>query len=191
MGEFIKAFRIYVILTLLTGLCYPLLVTGIAQLIFPYQANGSLIVQDNKTIGSELLGQQFKDPKYFWSRPSATNPAYNASASSGSNLGPTNPKLKESKDELFKKLNESIGKEHTAPEDLCTSSGSGLDPHISPEAAECQVERVSRLRSLSSDIVANLVKKHTKSPQLGILGKPVVNVLTLNIDLDRDRNNQK
>ncbi len=176
----------FLLLTLLTGIAYPLLVTGIAQLTMPGQANGSLIVKDGKTAGSSLIGQSFSDPKYFWSRPSATGSvANNAAASSGSNLGPTNPALMDAVKARVQALRAADpGNIQLVPVDLVTASASGLDPHISPAAAEYQLARVARLRNLSTDAVQAAVAKHTEGRQFGILGEPRVNVLELNLALD-------
>ncbi len=173
-------------MTLVTGLVYPLAMTGVAQIVFPYQANGSLIERDGKVIGSQLIGQQFDAPKYFWSRPSATGPMpYNAAASTGSNLGPTNPAQLDAvrvRVELTQKANPD--QRGPVPVDLVTASGSGLDPHISPAAAEYQIARVAKMRNLKLETVRELVAKHTDGRQLGILGEPTVNVLKLNLALD-------
>jgi K+-transporting ATPase ATPase C chain len=172
--------------TLLTGLVYPLAVTGMAQLIFPYQANGSLMQRDGEVIGSELIGQSFTDAKYFWGRPSATVPVpYNAAASSGSNLGPTNPALEQAVRARIEALQSADpGNEAPIPVDLVTASASGLDPHISVAAALYQVPRVARERSLSETQVRLLVAQYTEGPQFGFLGEPRVNVLRLNLALD-------
>jgi K+-transporting ATPase ATPase C chain len=181
-----QAFRILVMLTLVTGVAYPLLVTGIAQLVFPEQANGSLIHRGEKVVGSALIGQPFSEPKYFWSRPSATSPMpYNGGASSGSNQGPTNPALKEAVEGRVKALRDAgADPKQPVPVDLVTASGSGLDPHISPAAAEYQVSRVAKVRNISEDSVRKLVAENTEPRQLGVMGEPRVNVLKLNLTLD-------
>jgi K+-transporting ATPase ATPase C chain len=177
----IQAIRALIFLSIVTGIAYPLLVTGIAQLAFNEQANGSLILQNEKIVGSRLIGQPFSDPRYFWGRPSATSPMpYNGAASSGSNQGPTNPALKEAVEGRIKAL----GGPTPVPADLVTASGSGLDPHISPAAAEYQVVRVAKARSLPEEPVRALVQEYTRGRQLGVLGEPVVNVLELNLALD-------
>ena len=180
------AIMLLLLLTLLTGLVYPLGITALAQLLFPYQANGSLIVKDGRVVGSSLIGQPFDDPKYFWSRPSATAPfSYNAAASSGSNLGPTNEALMkavQSRVDALKASDPDNGA--PIPVDLVTASGSGLDPHISPAAAEYQVRRVARNRGLDEATVRQMVAQHTQGRQWGILGEPRVNVLKLNLALD-------
>ena len=174
------------ILTVITGLIYPLLITAIAQLVFPAQANGSLILQRGSVIGSELIGQPFSDPRYFWSRPSATVPfPYNASASSGSNLGPLNPALLDAVRQRAKDLRTADSSNAmTIPVDLVTASGSGLDPHISVMAALYQVPRVARTRGLTEERVRNLVERHIEERQFGVLGEARITVLLLNISLD-------
>lgn len=180
------ALMMLLILTLLTGLVYPLAVTGLAQLIFPDQANGSLIVHEGKVVGSRLIGQYFDKPEYFWSRPSATAPfPYNAAASGGSNLGPTNPALVDAVKARVAALRAADpGNESPVPVDLVTASGSGLDPHISPAAALYQVKRVARARGLDESAVQTLVTQHTEGRQFGLLGERRVNVLQLNLALD-------
>jgi potassium-transporting ATPase KdpC subunit len=180
------ALSMLLVLTLLTGVVYPLTVTGLAQLIFPQQANGSLIVRDGKVIGSELIGQYFEDPKYFWSRPSATSPfPYNAAASSGSNLGPTNPALIEAVKIRVATLRAADpDNDAPVPVDLVTASGSGLDPHITPASALYQAHRVARIRGLEEPQVKDLVGQNTEGRQFGLLGEPRVNVLKLNMALD-------
>lgn len=176
-----------VVLSVVTGLAYPALVTAIAQLFFPHPANGSLIVRAGQVVGSGLIGQPFDDPRYFWGRPSATAPfPYNAAASSGSNLGPTNPALIDA-------VRAGVGALRAAdpansapvPVDLVTASASGLDPHISPAAALYQVRRVARLRGFDEPAVDELVARHVEGRLLGVLGEPRVNVLALNLALDQ------
>ena len=177
------------VLTLITGVAYPLLVTGVAKVAFPDQANGSLIVKDQKVVGSTLIGQPFEDPKHFWSRLSATTPgAFNAASSTGSNLGPTNEALTKSAKARVDALR-AADPENTAPipVDLVTSSASGLDPHITPAAAEYQVRRVARARGIPEDRVRAVVAKHTEGRGLGFLGEPCVNVVLLNLELDEQK----
>src|SRR2546422_6039333 len=176
------ALVILVLMTLITGVGYPLVVTGIAQTLFRAQANGSIIVKDGKPVGSVLIGQPFDDPKYFWSRPSATSPfANNAGSSSGSNLSPTNPDLVKAVQGRVDALRAADpGNTAPVPVDLVTASGSGLDPHISPAAALYQVPRVAKARRLAPRAVRQLVDRHTAGRFLGLLGEPRVNVLALN-----------
>ncbi len=177
------AITLLALLTIITGMIYPLTVTGIAQIIFPHQANGSLIVVDGKAYGSELIGQQFDDPKYFWGRPSAAG--YNAAASSGSNLGPMNPSLEEVVQTRIDAL-KAIDPNNPLPipVDLVTAAASGLDPHISVAAALYQASRVAAARGLSEAEMTSLIEKFTEGRQFGIFGEPRVNVLMLNLSLD-------
>lgn len=181
-----QSFVLLLLMTMITGVLYPLAATGLAQLIFPRQANGSLIAKDGKPVGSVLIGQSFTDPKYFWGRPSATSPnAYNASASSGSNLGPTNPALTDAVKQRIAALR-AADPANTAPVpvDLVTASGSGLDPQISPAAAQYQLARVATARGLGIAEVKALMDEYTQGRQFGALGEPRVNVLQLNLALD-------
>lgn len=187
MTYFKPAAMLLVIFTALTGVLYPATVTGLAQVLFSHQANGSLFTDQNgKALGSELIGQPFSDPKYFWGRPSATAPyAYNAGASSGSNQGPLNPALAEAVKARIQALREADPHNQAPiPVDLVTASGSGLDPHISPAAAEYQAERVARARGLTPGKVRELVGMYTEGRQFRVLGEPRVNVLALNLALD-------
>lgn len=188
-GVLRPALVLFAALTLVTGVLYPLATTGIAKLMFPFQASGSLIERDGKVVGSQLIGQAFTSPNYFWGRPSATGPMpYNASASSGSNLGPTNPALRDAVLARIEALRQADpGNTAQIPVDLVSASASGLDPHISPAAARYQAPRVARLRALPLDKVNALIDAHTDRPLIGILGEPVVNVLTLNLALDDAR----
>ena len=183
---FRPAVSLFLLLTAITGIVYPLAVTGIAKVAFGDQADGSLIVKDGKVIGSSLIGQNFSEPKYFWGRPSATSPQpYNASASSGSNQGPLNPALVDAVKGRVEALRKADpGNTAPVPVDLVTASASGLDPHISVAAAEYQVARVARARGLVPDAVRAVVARHTEGRQLGFLGEPRVNVLALNLELD-------
>jgi K+-transporting ATPase ATPase C chain len=183
-----SAISLFLLLTLLTGVVYPLLITGIAQLVFPHQSQGSLIERGGICVGSEFIGQNFDDPKYFWGRLSATTPVpYNAASSSGSNLGPSNPDLVKAVGERIKmRQAANSASKSPIPVDLVTSSASGLDPHISPAAAEYQVARVAKARGMSETAMRQLVEKHTQKRTFGVLGEPRVNVLELNLDLDHN-----
>ena len=174
------------VLSVITGIAYPLVVTGVAQVAFPAKANGSLIESGGKPVGSELIGQPFADAKHFWSRASATSPyPYNASASSGSNQGPLNPALTDAVTARVKALRDADpGNTAPVPADLVTASASGLDPHISPASAAYQVRRVARARGMEEAVVRQLVSQHREGRQLGILGEPRVNVLAVNLALD-------
>ena len=189
MSQLRPALVLFVVLSLITGFAYPLVVTGIAQLLFSAQADGSLVTHDGKLIGSRLIGQSFSDPKYFWGRPSATSPmAYNGGASSGSNLGPLNPALHEAVKSRIEALRAADpGNTAPVPVDLVTASASGLDPHISPAAAQYQMARVARVRSLPVETVRQLVARHTEGRWLWVLGEPRVDVLALNLALDAAR----
>jgi len=183
------AITLFVSLSLVTGLLYPLAVTGIAQIAFPGAANGSLIVRDGKAVGSDLIGQSFSDPKHFWSRPSATSPMpYNGANSSGSNQGPSNPALADAVKIRLEALRAGDpGNTAPVPVDLVTASASGLDPHISRAAADYQIARVARVRGLPVERVRALVEQHTEQPLLGFIGEPRVHVLRLNLALDAAR----
>jgi potassium-transporting ATPase KdpC subunit len=178
---------LFALLTLLTGVVYPLLVTLVAQGVFPHRANGSLVERGGRPAGSELIGQPFDKRWYFWGRPSATTPApYNAASSTGSNLGPTNPDQLKAVKERVEAIRQAHPEKGDArvPVDLVTASASGLDPHISPAAAEYQVARVAKARGWSEDRVRQLVAAHTEGRTFGLLGEPRVNVLRLNLALD-------
>ncbi len=185
-SQFRPAIVLFVFLTIITGVLYPLAVTSVAAFVFPSQATGSLIVKAGQPIGSRLIGQQFDDPKYFWGRPSATSPnPYNAGSSSGSNLGPTNPALETAvKGRIAALQAADPTQQNPPPIDLVATSGSGLDPHISPAAAYYQVSRVARTRVLSEIQVRELVARHTERRTFDLLGEPRVNVLLLNFALD-------
>jgi potassium-transporting ATPase KdpC subunit len=181
-----SAVLIFLILTVITGVAYPLAATLLAQAIFPHQANGSLIIEDGKIVGSELIGQPFDDPTYFWSRPSATTPAYNAAASTGSNYGPTNPAQHDALRGRIESLRKGQpSRSESVPVDLVTASASGLDPHISPAAALYQAHRVAKARGREMHTIEQLINKNTAGRQLGVLGEPRVNVLQLNLALDQ------
>jgi potassium-transporting ATPase KdpC subunit len=184
---FRPAITLFVVLSAITGVVYPLAVTGIAQVAFPTQAAGSLIVKDGQVVGSSLIGQNFSDPKHFWGRPSATGPMpYNAANTGGSNQGPTNPALVDAVKGRIEALKAADpGNTMPVPVDLVTASASGIDPEISVAAAEYQVGRVARVRSLSPQAVKAMVERHTTERLLGLLGERRVNVLELNLDLDR------
>jgi len=175
------------LLTLITGVAYPLLVTGIAQAVFLKAANGSLIVENGKMVGSSLIGQPVDDARYFWGRPSATSPyPNNATSSSGSNLGPTNKALMDAiqgRIDAYRKADPTT--KAPIPTELVTASASGLDPHISPAGAQFQVARVARVRNVTPEAVEAIVKKHTTDSLLGIIGEPVVNVLEVNLEMDK------
>lgn len=174
------------VLTVVTGVLYPLVATGLSRLAFRHQADGSLIEKDGKPVGSELIGQSFDDPRYFWGRPSATSPnPYNGASSAGSNQGPNNPALIDAVKQRIAALKAADpGNTASVPVDLVTASASGLDPDISPAAAQYQLVRVARLRKLDPQQVLMLIRQHTQGRQLGVLGEPRVNVLELNLALD-------
>lgn len=185
------AISIFIVFTIVTGILYPGLVMVIAQTLFPHQANGSLIRQDQQMIGSSLIGQPFANPKYFWGRVSATSPSpYNAASSSGSNLGPTNPALTAAVQDRVNTLKQYDTSKELVPVDLVTASASGIDPHISPAAAEYQVARIAKSRNLSEAKLRELVAQCTQGRQFGLLGEPRVNVLELNIALDKDKSSE-
>jgi K+-transporting ATPase ATPase C chain len=185
LKEIGPAIKITLLLTLLTGLIYPLAVTGVTQILFPHQANGSLVTAGGKFAGSELIGQTFAKPGYFHSRPSAAGSGYDGTASGGSNFGPTSQKLTDRvKADVDKFQKENPGHTGPIPADLMTASASGLDPHISPDAAEAQVDRVAKVRGAPADQIRSLVASATESRTMGFLGEPRVNVLKLNLSLD-------
>jgi potassium-transporting ATPase KdpC subunit len=187
--NFITAVLMTIVTTLLLGVAYPLVVSGLAQVLFPNKANGQLIERGGKIIGSRIIGQSFSSPGYFHGRPSAAGTGYDAANSAGTNLGPTNKKLIDA----VRAAVESANKENpssSVPIDLVTTSASGLDPHVSPAAARFQVPRVARERGVSEDVIAGLVQAHTEGRQFGFLGEPVVNILELNLALD-DRHPMK
>jgi len=182
------ALSLFVALSLVTGLAYPLAMTAVSSWAFPGQASGSLRVEGGRAVGSDLIGQSFSDPRYFWGRPSATVPMpYNASGSGGSNLGPSNPALAAAVEGRVRALRRADpGNLSPVPADLVTASASGLDPHISPAAADYQAGRVARLRGLPVERVRALIARHSQGPLWGFLGEPRVEVLALNLALDRD-----
>lgn len=186
LSQLWPALRINIFLTILLGIAYPLVITGISQVVFPHQANGSLITKDGKVIGSDLIGQNFTKPEYFQGRPSAAGNGYDPTASGGSNYGPTNQKLIDrvkASAAQFRKDNPDY--HGPIPADLLTASASGLDPDISPASAEAQIARVAKARGITEDQLKQLVAANTAAPELGILGEPRVNVLKLNLALDQ------
>lgn len=186
MSDIKSSLILFVLLTLITGVVYPLVVTGVGQAMFPKQANGSVIETNGRAVGSELFGQPFSSPKYFWSRPSATGPhAYNGAASGGSNQGPLNPALEQAVRDRVTALHAADPRSTKAPPvDLVTASASGLDPHISPAAAEYQVSRVARERGVAEEEIRKLLAEAIEGRQLGVFGEPRVNVLKLNLLLE-------
>jgi K+-transporting ATPase ATPase C chain len=184
------AVMLFVLLTIVTGITYPLLVTGVARLAFSHHAEGSLLLKDGKPVGSSLIGQSFTEPRYFWSRPSATGPMpYNAGNSGGSNQGPLNPALTDAVKGRIEALKAADpGNNAPVPVDLVTASGSGLDPHISVAAADYQAARVAKARGIAPDLVKAAIARHTEGRLLGVIGEARVNVLELNLDLDVTHN---
>jgi len=192
MKQLVIAIKATVLLTVVTGLLYPLAVTGLAQILFPHQANGSLLTANGKTVGSGLIGQAFAKPEYFHGRPSAAGNGYDGLSSGGSNYGPTNQKLSDRvRDDVKKFRAENPGYSGPIPADLLTASGSGLDPDISPAAADAQVARVAAARQMTVESVRQLVAAHTQGRQYGLFGEPRVNVLKLNLALDQAAPAQK
>jgi len=185
-SEIRPALVLLLVFTVLTGLAYPLVMTAVAKLVFPRQAEGSLIVRDGRAVGSRQVGQPFSDPRYLWGRLSATTPVpYDAAASTGSNLGPLNPALLDAARARIAALRAADpGAAGLVPVDLVTASGSGLDPHVSPAAAEYQVARVARARGVAPEVVRAIVRRHTEGRSFGLLGEPRVNVLEANLALD-------
>ncbi|MBP9086729.1 MAG: potassium-transporting ATPase subunit KdpC [Kofleriaceae bacterium] len=185
MRELVRAAKIFLLLTVLTGLVYPLLVTGAAQLLFSNQAHGSVITRNGVAVGSALIGQHFDQPGYLWGRPSATAPVpYNAAASGASNLGPTNPALVTAIAARVDVLRASLAEPAVVPVDLVTSSASGLDPDISPMAAQLQIARIAQTRGMEPRVVASLISAHTHGRTFGLFGEPTVRVLAVNLALD-------
>jgi K+-transporting ATPase ATPase C chain len=184
----LQSLRALAVFTVITGFAYPLFVTGVAQLLFSDAANGSLVTEGDRVLGSRLIGQPFSEPKHFWSRGSGTSPMpYNGAASSGTNQGPLNPALKDAVEGRVKALRHAGGGPQRVPVDLVTASGSGLDPHISPAAAAFQVARVAKARGIAEARVQELVAQHTVGRTFGVLGEPRVNVLMLNLALDKSK----
>jgi potassium-transporting ATPase KdpC subunit len=182
--QLFPALAMMIVMTVITGLIYPLIVTTLSQLLFREQANGSLIIKDNRLVGSRLIGQQFSNGGYFHCRPSAAGNGYDATVSGGTNLGPISKKLLDERIKSTCEFHRVNNGNRVIPVDLVTSSASGLDPHITPAAAQYQVARVARARAISEDEVRRLVQQHTQARQLGLLGEPRVNVLELNLALD-------